>query len=77
MYVCMCVCVLDGEGNKVFASRAMYLTGFSDWLTSCCKPLSPLYKPFPQHVMEVCAVLQALGSLAIASSTMVANECSQ
>ena len=38
--VCVCVCVLNEEGNKVVASRAVevaqtaaYLTGYSDCLT--------------------------------------------
>ena len=49
MCVPACVCVLGGEGSWVFASialvviqMAIYLTSYSDYLTSCfCKPLSP------------------------------------
>ena len=40
------VCVLDRKGNRVFASRtllvvrtAVYLTGYSDWLTGFWEPL--------------------------------------
>ena len=47
--MCVCVHVLGGEGSWVFASTAlvviqtaMYLTGYSDYLTSCFwEPLSP------------------------------------
>ena len=44
----MCICVLDGEGSRVVASRAlvvvwkaMYLTSYSDWLAIFHEPLSP------------------------------------
>ena len=50
MRVCLCVCVLDGEGGRVFGSRslvvvqtAVYLTGHSDCLTGFCEPLFPTY----------------------------------
>ena len=40
------VCVLERKGNRVFASRtlvvvwtAVYLTGYSDWLTGFWEPL--------------------------------------
>ena len=45
--VCVCVCALDREQSRVFASTAlvvgwtaMYLTGYSDNLSSFCEPLS-------------------------------------
>ena len=47
MCTCMCVCVLDGEGNWVFAStvgRAVYVTSYRDYLTSFREPLSPPYR---------------------------------
>ena len=48
MHVCVCVyvCVLGGEWNRVFASTAlvvvwmaMYLTSYSDYLTGFHEPL--------------------------------------
>ena len=49
--VCVCVCVLDKEGSWVFASTALavvwtavYLTGYSDFLTNFHEPLSPPYR---------------------------------
>ena len=45
------VCVLGGEGSRVFASTALvvvwttvYLTGYSDYLISFREPLSPPYR---------------------------------
>ena len=46
-----CLCNLDGEGGRVYASTAtdvvvwtaMYLTGYSDILIGLCEPLSPPY----------------------------------
>ena len=45
-----CMCVLDRDGSWVFASKALevvwtavYLTSYSDYLTSYCEPLSPSY----------------------------------
>ena len=48
----VCVCVLDGEGNMVFASQivvlllmAVHPTSYTDCLTSLsCEPLLPLYR---------------------------------
>ena len=59
--VCMCIrlCILDREGNRVFASRAqavvqtvVYLTGFTfnDCLAGFCEPLLP---PLVIDVMPV------------------------
>ena len=49
--MCVCVCVLGGKKSWVFVSTAqvvvwmaMYLTGYSDYLTSFCEPLLPLYR---------------------------------
>ena len=46
MAYCVCVCVLDGEESRVFASTAlvvvqavMYLTGYSDYLAGFCELL--------------------------------------
>ena len=46
-----CVCILNREGSRVFVSTAlvgvqtaMYLTGYSDYVTSFREPLSPLYR---------------------------------
>ena len=43
----MCVCVLDREGSRMFANRAVaavqaavYPTGYSNCLTSLCEPPS-------------------------------------
>ena len=50
MHVCVCVyvCVLGGEWNRVFASTAlvvvwmaMYLTSYSDYVTGFHTPPSP------------------------------------
>ena len=42
------VCVLEGEGNRVFAGKALVVvsidssvSGYSDCLTGFCEPLSP------------------------------------
>ena len=42
------MCVLEGEGNRVFAGRALVvvsidgsISGYSDCLTGFCEPLSP------------------------------------
>ena len=52
----MCVCVPDREESRVFANRGVdsgsnvivwmmvYLTGYSDYLTGFCEPLSPPYR---------------------------------
>ena len=51
--VCVCVSILDMEGSRVFASKAllavkvqmaMYLTDYSDCLTSFHEPLSPPHR---------------------------------
>jgi len=49
-HVCLCVCVLDGEGSRVVAGTALvivwtavYLTSYSVYLTGFQEPLSPLY----------------------------------
>ena len=46
--MCMCVCVLGGEGSWMFASTAlvvvwmaMYLTSYCDYLTGFHEPLLP------------------------------------
>ena len=51
------VCVLDGQGNCVFASTAleaiwtaMYLTGYSDYLTVFREPLSRCRTIFESHI---------------------------
>ena len=48
--VCVCVCVLDGEGSRVVAGAALvvvwtavYLTSYSVCLTGFQEPLSPPY----------------------------------
>ena len=46
----LCVCVLGGEGSRLFAATAlvrrmaMYLTGCSDYLTGFHEPLSRTYR---------------------------------
>ena len=52
--VCMCVCVLDRDGSRVIASRALavvwmtvysdYLTVYSDYLSGFCELLSSPYR---------------------------------
>jgi len=46
--VCVCVCVLDLEGNWVVASRALavylFLTGYNDCLVGFHGPLSPPFR---------------------------------
>ena len=52
MHMCVCVCILDREGSRVFASGALvavvqmvvYLTGYSDCLTGFHEPLLPHYR---------------------------------
>ena len=59
LYTCMCVCVcacvpvhvLDTEGSRVVARRALvvvetavYVTGFSDCQIGFCEPLLPPYR---------------------------------
>ena len=52
-WVCVCVCVLDHERSRLFASRAVagvvwmtmqHMTSYIDYLTSFCEPLSPPYR---------------------------------
>ena len=51
--VCVCVCVLDGEGTWVYNSVstalvvvniALCLIGYSDYVTSFCDPFLPPYR---------------------------------
>ena len=54
MHANVCVCVLGGEGSWVFARTAwvvvwtaMYLTGYSGYVTDFREPLLPPYRRHP------------------------------